>query len=81
MGDTDDNTTNDIVSTTNCKSVQLRSERDVTENGRVYVVTLRVNDAANNTTGKEFKVSVRPNQNGASAVQDETAQTKSGSCP
>jgi hypothetical protein len=45
-GDADGNTTNDIVIAADCKSVQLRSERNETLNGRVYVITLRVHDAA-----------------------------------
>jgi two-component sensor histidine kinase len=41
-GSSDGNTINDIVITSDCKSVQLRTERDDTKNGRVYVITLRV---------------------------------------
>lgn len=80
-GDADGTTTNDILIAANCKSVQLRSERDETKNGRVYVVTLRVKDASGNTTRKDFRVSVPIGQNGTSAVLDATAQTKTGSCP
>ena len=40
--DYDGNTINDIVIAPDCKSVQLRDERDTTQNGRVYKVTLRV---------------------------------------
>ena len=40
-GGGDGNTSNDIVIAGNCKSVQLRSERDENKNGRVYAVTLR----------------------------------------
>jgi hypothetical protein len=45
-GDADGNTTNDIVIAGDCKSVNLRSERDETKNGRVYAVTLAVADSA-----------------------------------
>jgi hypothetical protein len=38
----DGNTSNDIVIAGDRKSVQLRSERDETKNGRVYSVTVRV---------------------------------------
>jgi predicted outer membrane repeat protein len=79
-GDADGNTTNDIVIAADCKSVQLRAERDETKNGRVYVITLRVRDASNNTTRKDFKVSVPIGQNGT-AVQGTTALTKTSSCP
>jgi hypothetical protein len=57
-GSSDGNTINDIVIASDCKSVQLRTERDDTKNGRVYVITLRIRDAAGNTTRKDFKASV-----------------------
>jgi|SRR5215831_16985271 len=41
-GPGDGNTLNDIVIASDCKSVQLRAERDGTKDGRVYLVTLRV---------------------------------------
>ena len=47
-GGGDGNTRNDIVIAANCKSVQLRQERDGGMNGRVYLVTLRVSDSAGN---------------------------------
>lgn len=77
----DGKTVNDIVIAADCQSVQLRAERVGGGNGRVYVVTLRVRDAAGNTTRKDFKVSVPANQSGAVAVQDATAQTKTSGCP
>ena len=80
-GDADGNTTNDILIAADCKSVQLRAERDEKKNGRVYVVTLRVRDASGNTTRKDFKASVPIGQNGVAAVQDATAQTKTSNCP
>jgi hypothetical protein len=64
-----------------CRSVQLRSERDETKNGRVYVVTLRVKDASGNATRKDFKVSVPIGQNGVAAVENAAAQTRTSSCP
>ncbi|MGH9839836.1 MAG: DUF5011 domain-containing protein [Blastocatellia bacterium] len=76
-GDADGNTTNDIVIAADCRSAQLRAERDETKNGRVYVITLRVRDAAGKETRKDFKVSVPINQSGAAAVQDGTAVTPS----
>ena len=80
-GDNDGIATNDIVIAADCKSVQLRAERNLTLNGRVYVVTLRVKDASGNTTKKDFKVNVPIGQNGAAAVQDATAQTRTSVCP
>jgi len=78
-GTSDGSTTNDIVIAGDCKSVQLRAERDDTRNGRVYVITLRVRDAAGNTTRQDFKVNVPVGRNDT-AVQDSTAQTKTSSC-
>ena len=80
-GDADGNTTNDIAIAADCRSVQLRAERDETKNGRVYVVTLRVRDASGNTTRQDFKVSVPIGQNGVPAVENAAAQTKTSSCP
>jgi hypothetical protein len=80
-GNADGNTTNDIVIAADCRSVQLRSERDERKNGRVYAITLRVRDGSGNATRKEFKVSVPIGQNGVAAVKDAAAQTKTSSCP
>jgi hypothetical protein len=66
----DGNTSNDIVIAGDRKSVQLRSERDETKNGRVYSVILRVADSAGNVTRAEFKVNVPLNQSGDPAVED-----------
>ncbi len=54
-GNGDGNTVNDIVIAADCRSVQLRSERAGPLNGRVYIVTLRVKDAAGNSTTKTVK--------------------------
>jgi len=78
-GSSDGSTTKDIVIAADCKSVQLRAERDSAKNGRVYVITLRVKDSAGNTTRKDFKVSV-PIGPDLPAVQDATAQTKTSRC-
>ncbi|HUQ33697.1 MAG TPA: Calx-beta domain-containing protein, partial [Pyrinomonadaceae bacterium] len=47
-GNGDGNTLNDIVITPDCKSVQLRRERDGGGNGRVYKITLKVKDSSGN---------------------------------
>jgi hypothetical protein len=80
-GGSDGETTNDILIAADCKSAQLRSERDEKKNGRVYAVTLRVRDTSGNTTRKDFKVSVPINQSGAAAVQDAVALTRTSGCP
>jgi uncharacterized repeat protein (TIGR01451 family) len=77
----DGNTLNDIVIAANCKSVQLRSERDGGANGRVYTITFRVKDAAGNTTTKTAKVIVPHNGGGSGAVDDGPHYTVNGTCP
>ena len=54
----DGNTLNDIVIAADCKSVQLRAERDGTKDGRVYLVTLAVSDSSGNVGRATYKVSV-----------------------
>ena len=79
-GDADGISTGDITIAANCQAVQLRAERDETKNGRVYVVTLRVTDAAGNTTRRDFTVSVPLLSKGGAAL-DVPAQTLTSSCP
>jgi len=80
-GDSDGATTNDVAPSADCKSVQLRSERDETRNGRVYKITLRVRDSSGNATRKVFTVSVPKSNNGASAGDSGVAYTKTSGCP
>jgi CSLREA domain-containing protein len=54
----DGNTLNDIVIASDCKSVQLRAERNRKKDGRVYLVTLRVSDTSGNVSRATYKVSV-----------------------
>jgi endo-1,4-beta-xylanase len=79
-GNSDGNTTNDIVIAAGCKSVRLRAERDSNRNGRVYTVTLRVRDASGNTTTKTAKVTVPRGQGIGAAVDDGPHYTVMG-CP
>ncbi len=78
----DGNTLNDIVIAANCKSVQLRSERDGNLNGRVYTITFKVTDSFGNTATATVKVSV-PVTNGGSAVDNGAAAgyTVNSLCP
>ena len=80
-GDGDGNTTQDIVIAAGCKSVQLRSERNDSGNGRVYNVTLRVRDATGNPASAVFKVTVPKNQSGATVVDSGIAFTVNSGCP
>ena len=54
----DGNTVNDIVIAPNCKSVQLRAERDGSLNGRVYTITFKVTDSFGNSTTVTVTVTV-----------------------
>ena len=79
----DGNTLNDIVIAQDCKSVQLRAERDGNLNGRVYTITFKVTDSVGNTSTATVKVSVPLDQNGAPAVDDGPAAgyTVTSGCP
>jgi hypothetical protein len=80
----DEGTSNsgDIIIAANCKSVQLRSDRDGTGDGRVYTITFRVRDSWGNTTTKTAQVTVPHDQgSGSNAVDSGAAYTINGSCP
>ena len=78
----DGTTLNDIVIAANCKSVQLRRERDGGLNGRVYTITFKVTDSFGNTATATVKVNV-PITNGGSAVDNGAAAgyTVNSLCP
>lgn len=78
----DGNTVNDIVISGDCKSVQLRRERDGNLNGRVYTITFKVTDSFGNTATATVKVSV-PRTNNSPAVDNGAAAgyTVNSSCP
>jgi len=78
----DGTTLNDIVIAPDCKSVQLRRERDGNLNGRVYTITFKVTDSFGNSTTATVKVYVPKNNNGT-AVDDGPAAgyTVNSLCP
>ena len=78
----DGNTLNDIVINPDCKSVQLRRERDGNLNGRVYTITFKVTDSFGNSTTATVKVSV-PKNNGGTAIDNGAAAgyTVNSLCP
>jgi hypothetical protein len=80
-GGGDGNTLNDIVIASDCKSVQLRAERNGNGNGRVYTITFRVRDASGNTTTATSKLKIFANS--LTVVDDGTAAgyTVNGTCP
>jgi hypothetical protein len=79
-GNGDGNTMNDIVIAANCRSVQLRSEREGDGNGRVYTITFRVTDTHNNTTRVTATVVV-PHNPGETPVDSGVHYTVTSSCP
>jgi hypothetical protein len=78
----DGSTLNDIVIASDCKSVQLRRERDGNLNGRVYTITFKVTDSFGNTATATVKVSVPKNNNGAAIDNGAAAgYTVNSLCP
>jgi hypothetical protein len=77
----DGNTLQDMVLAADCKSVQLRSEREGGGNGRVYTITFKVRDASGNVATATAKVTVPQNQNGSPAVDDGAQYFVAGICP
>lgn len=78
----DGNTLNDIVIAPDCKSVELRSERDGNLNGRVYTITFKVTDSFGNTATATVKVSVPKNNNSTAGDNGAAAgYTVNSLCP
>jgi hypothetical protein len=78
----DGTTLNDIVIAGDCKSVNLRAERDANLNGRVYTITFKVTDSFGNTTTATATVSVPIDQSGAAAVNGPgPGYTVTSACP
>ncbi len=80
-GNGDGNTLKDIVIAADCKSVQLRAERNGGGNGRVYSIIFLVRDTAGNTTTATATVTVPKSQNGAAAINDGPHYTVNSNCP
>ncbi|MGB7921641.1 MAG: immunoglobulin-like domain-containing protein [Pyrinomonadaceae bacterium] len=81
-GNGDGNTNNDIIIAANCKSVQLRSERQGGGDGRVYTITFKVKDTTGNATTTTAKVKVPKSQgNNGGAVDSGVHYTVTSSCP
>ncbi len=78
----DGTTLNDIVIAADCKSVDLRAERDGDLNGRVYTITFKVTDSFGNTTTATATVSVPISQSGGAAVNGPgPGYTVTSACP
>jgi uncharacterized repeat protein (TIGR01451 family) len=81
-GSGDGNTVNDIVIAANCKSVQLRAERQGGGNGRVYTIVFKVTDTAGNVSTASRTVTVPANQGGGAAILGPgPGYTVTSSCP
>jgi hypothetical protein len=63
-GNGDGNTLNDITIAADCKSFQLRAERSVVGDGRVYTITFKVVDNQGNFTTVTATVTVGITENG-----------------
>lgn len=78
----DGTTLNDIVIAANCKSVQLRRERDGLLNGRVYTITFKVSDSFGNSTTATVTVRVPVTKNGTAVDNGAAAgYTVNSLCP
>ena len=69
-GDGDGNTKDDIVISSDCKTVDLRKERQGDGNGRVYTIHLAVDDGNDNIGTALAFVTVPHDQEGSQAVDD-----------
>lgn len=78
-GGGDGNTTDDIVIASDCKSVDLRKERQGSGNGRVYTIHMQVDDGNGNSGTATYEVHVPKNKNG-NAVNDGAVYQVEGNC-
>jgi hypothetical protein len=79
-GSDDGNTLSDIVIAANCKTLQLRAERQSNGNGRVYTIYLRVTDASGNVGLVTCKVMVTVDRDGNPAIDDGPIYTVTSNC-
>ena len=79
-GNGDGNTLNDIIIGSDCKSVQMRAERNGGGDGRIYTIKFRVKDAAGNTSTATVNVLV-PADPGQAPVNSGPQYVVNGSCP
>jgi GH35 family endo-1,4-beta-xylanase len=80
-GGHDGHTRNDIVIAADCRSAQLRVEREGGGNGRVYTLALHAQDAAGNRVATSVQVMVPPNDDTGAAVDDGARYTVTSACP
>jgi hypothetical protein len=80
-GNGDGRTCQDILLTSGATSVQVRSEREGTSNGRVYTLHYTVTDASGNSTSGSCRVGVPHDQSGRAAVDDGVKYCVGSGCP
>ena len=78
-GEGDGNTLNDIIIADDCKSIQLRKERQGDGNGRVYTIHLELDDGNGNLGSATCQVQV-PHNNGETAIDDGPIYTVLSNC-
>jgi hypothetical protein len=79
-GNADGNTRQDIKIASNCKSVDLRSERMDGGNGRVYTIYFSVTDGNGNRANAIARAIAAPNQSGTTAVDNGPIYTVYSNC-
>jgi hypothetical protein len=79
-GNSDGDTLNDIIIGANCKTAQLRAERDGSADGRVYTITFKVVDSSGNFTTATATVTV-PTTLNTPAVDSGVHYTVNSVCP
>ncbi|MFC2084795.1 SBBP repeat-containing protein [Bacteroidota bacterium] len=80
-GKGDGETLNDILISEDCKSVELRKERDRNGNGRVYTIEVSAMNPSGNIGTAEYKVTVPHDQSGDPAVDDDPLYEVAGCLP
>lgn len=80
-GNGDGHTCGDILLTPGASSVQLRSEREGTSDGRVYTLYYTVKDASGNSTSGSCRVNVPHDQSGRVAEDSGTKYCVGDGCP
>ena len=81
-GPADGSTLNDIVIAADCKTVQLRAERQASGNGRVYTIKFKVTDSSGNTTYTTGQVIVpKAGAGGGAILGPGPGYTVTSACP
>jgi|GEM_PF-1513706 len=78
-GGGDGNTTDDMVIASDCKSVDLRKERQGNGNGRVYTIHMELDDGNGNIGTATYQVHVPKSKKGT-AVDDGAVYEVTGNC-